>query len=459
MLHVVGLPRWMRFTPWMIVSGFLFSATPALSATPLEKALKSNPDALFAIHGSNTIGAHLAPALLTDYLNSQGAAQPELAATSVENERYVMAKLNSQQGRVLVAAHGSSTGFKAMSAGKADIWAASRPAKSKEIDAFKGQADLTSMSSEHVIAIDGLAILIHPRNPVEKLTKEQINLLFSGAIKNWKEVGGRDQAVHVYARDEASGTWDTFKSLVLGDKKLVASAKRYESNDQLSDDVSQDVGGIGFAGFASIRESKAVAVADSDTSPAILPSRLTIATEDYPLSRRLFFYTMGEPKNPLVKDFIEFVLSSKGQTVVGKTGFVEQNLLAVEPNLGDSVPESFKRMTANYQRLSVNFRFSEGRTKLDNKAQRDILRIVDYLKDSNREARDLMLIGFADQQTNEFRAQQISELRALSVQKALKKNGVEVKAFTGYGQYMQVAQSGGQTGASRNGRVEVWIRR
>ncbi|OZG74833.1 phosphate ABC transporter substrate-binding protein [Hahella sp. CCB-MM4] len=425
----------------------------------MDKALQSNPDDLFAIHGSNTIGAHLAPALVTEYLRLHDVKKPQLSNTKVENERYITASLNSHQSKVVLAAHGSSTGFKAIEAGNADIWASSRPAKDKEVDALREKADLSSMSSEHVIAIDGLAILVHPKNPIKKLTKAQLEQLFSGTIKNWKELGGKDQKVNIYARDEASGTWDTFKTLVLGKNKLVDTAKRYESNDQLSDDVSKDPGGVGFAGFASIRDSKAVAIADSDTSPAILPSRLSIATEDYPLSRRLFFYTLGVPQDAVVKDFIDFVLSSKGQKVVGETGFVEQNLLAVEPQLDDTVPESFKRMTANYQRLSVNFRFTEGRTKLDNKAQRDIQRVVDFLKDNSREARELMLIGFADQQSNEFRAQQISELRALSVQKALKKMGVEVKAFTGYGQYMQVAQSGGQTGASRNGRVEVWIKR
>ncbi len=444
---------------FLIVAGSVVPASSAATAAALlEPALKTDGKPLFAIHGSNTIGAHLAPSLVKKYLQSQGVEQAKLETTATENEILVSGQLNGKSAQVLVAAHGSSTGYRALAGGIADIWASSRPAKEKEIVSFLNQADLSSMASEHVIAIDGLAILVNSKNSLQVLTKDQVSKLFSGQIKNWSELGGADLAVHVYARDEQSGTWDTFKTLVLGDAKLVKSAKRYESNDQLSDDVSKDSGAIGFTGFASVRNSKALAIADGN-SQAIAPSRLTIATEDYPLSRRLFFYTVGTPKNPLIRDYLDFVLSSAGQALVGQSGFIEQNLIAVDVNLDNSVPESFKRMTNGYQRLSVNFRFAEGRTKLDNKAQRDLLRIVNYLKDEHKEARDLMLIGFADQQSNEFRAQQISELRALSVQKALKKQGVVVKAFTGYGHYMQVAQSGGSQGANRNGRVEVWIKR
>ena len=443
----------------LFTAGCALSVSPlAASATLVEQSLKADNQPLFAIHGSNTIGAHLAPSLVKEYLQSQGVVQAGLQESATENESLVSGKVGTKTANVLVAAHGSSTGYKALAAGQADIWASSRPVKEKEVASFMEQADLSALNSEHVIAIDGLAILVNPKNTLQQLSKAQLKQLFSGQIKNWSELGGPNLAVAIYARDEQSGTWDTFKTLVLGDAKLVKSAKRYESNDQLSDDVSKDPGGIGFTGFASVRESKALAIADGN-SPAIAPSRLSIATEDYPLSRRLFFYTVGTPKDPLVRDYLEYVQSNAGQTVVGQSGFIEQNLIAADVVLDSTVPVSFKRMTEGYQRLSVNFRFAEGRTKLDNKAQRDLQRIINYLQDEKRQARDLMLIGFADQQSNEFRAQQISELRALSVQKALKKKGVEIKAFTGYGQYMQVAQSGGAQGASRNGRVEVWIKK
>jgi len=406
------------------------------------------------IHGSNTVGATLAPMLVTGYLEQRSGQQAGSKSTGVENEQVLSARVDNRATEVLVAAHGSSTGFKALAAGQADIWASSRPVKPEEADQLRGRADLSALESEHVIAIDGLAILVHPSNPISQMSIDTLGQVFSGQIRNWSELGGSDRPIHLYARDDRSGTWDTFKSLVLGKKfTLDGNAERYESNDQLSDDVSHDPSGIGFSGLASVRDSKLLAISDGD-APALRPNQLTVASEDYPLSRRLFMYTNGREVPPLGAGLIEFSLGQEGQALVAESGFISQNPIAVKPEIGDSTPESFRRLTGNYHRLTVNFRFSEGRTKLDNKALRDLQRVQQYLIQNDRAANDLLLIGFADTQSHELRAQMISELRALSVRKALQKVDVPDVAYTGYGQYMPV----GGSGSSRNGRVEVWIK-
>jgi phosphate transport system substrate-binding protein len=160
-----------------------------------------------------------------------------------------------------------------------------------------------------------------------------------------------------------------------------------------------------------------------------------------------------------VQAFIEYVQSQPGQEIVARSGFFSQNPFSVEPAYDAGVPESFKRLTERYNRLSVNIRFAEGRTQLDNKAKRDLLRIQHYLQQSGKTGSDLMLIGFADQQTDELRAQMISELRALSVSKSLRELGIPVAGHTGYGHYMPVGSAGGDAGEQRNGRVELWVRR
>ena len=410
------------------------------------------------IHGSNTVGARLAPMLMTAYLEQYTGTEVTEQETRHENEKLLIAENQGATVTVKVAAHGSSTGYKALASGQAGIWASSRPVKDSEVEAMKDRADLTSLDNEHVIAIDGLAVLVHPDNPVSQMSMDTLARVFSGAITNWSEVGGPDLNISLYARDERSGTWDTFKTLVLGKKyPLAGSARRYESNDQLSDDVSKDPSAIGFAGLASVRNSKLLAISDGD-APALKPNQLTVASEDYPLARRLFMYTPGPATTAMAKDFIEFALGADGQAIVSRSGFISQNPMAVWPEFDSSVPESFRRLTGNYLRLTVNFRFAEGRTRLDNKAKRDVQRIADYLARENRSADDLMLIGFADRQSNELRAQMISELRALSVRKALNEQGVMDVAYTGYGQAMQIGSSGGDSGQRRNGRVEVWIK-
>lgn len=411
-----------------------------------------------AIHGSNTVGATLAPMLVEGFLHSQGTSRVITRNTGTENEAILIGERSDSPVRVMVAAHGSSTGFTALKAGVADIWASSRPIKSSEVSQMSRNTNLTELASEHVIAIDGLAILVHPSNPVNQLSIDTLGRIFAGQINNWAELGGRNLAINLYARDDRSGTWDTFKSLVLRKQlTLDTTAQRYESNDQLSDDVSKDPSGIGFAGLASVRNSKVLAISDG-TAPALKPNQLTVASEDYPLARRLFMYTPGEQTTPLAKSFIEFALGQEGQAIVSRSGFVSQNPIAVKPELDGNAPATFKRLTGNYQRLTVNFRFAEGRTRLDNKAQRDLTRVMSFLDSHNQSAEDVLLIGFADSQSNELRAQMISELRALSVRKALSREGLKNVAYTGYGHYMPVGTSGGVSGQQRNGRVEVWVR-
>ncbi|MDS1311084.1 substrate-binding domain-containing protein [Marinobacter xiaoshiensis] len=425
---------------------FLIFNAPVIQAEGME------------IHGSNTIGAELAPLLVEGFLKNRGSDPVRILANGKDNEKLLIGNQSGTPLRILVAAHGSSTGFKALEARKADVWASSRPVKPAEVQKMAGQTNLRDSGSEHVVAIDGLAVLVHQSNPVDQLDINTLAGIFSGKISNWSEVGGANRHINLYARDDRSGTWDTFKSLVLSEPhSLHSSARRYESNDQLSDDVSIDPGGIGFSGLASVRDSKVLAISDGQ-APALKPSRLTVASEDYPLSRRLFMYTHGNSASTIAKDFVEFVLSEEGQALVSTSGFVSQNPLAVKPDLAESTPPTFKVLTRNYSRLTVNFRFSEGRTTLDNKAQRDLQRIADFLSKKGLTSNDLMLIGFADQQTDELRAQMISELRALSVRKALADFGVRDVRYTGYGHYMPVGMAGGKSGQLRNGRVEVWIR-
>ena len=432
-----------------------FPKTSTVSSTLAAAVLAFQAQAYdLEIHGSNTVGATLAPMLVTGFLQADGKEPVVSGSTGVENETVLRATVNQTATEILVAAHGSSTGFKALASGQANIWASSRPVKPQEAEHFLDTADLTAPESEHVIAIDGLAILVHPSNPISQMSINTLGQIFSGQIRNWSELDGPDRPIHLYARDDRSGTWDTFKSLVLGKQfTLDGNAKRYESNDQLSDDVSRDPSGIGFSGLASVRDSKLLAISEGN-APALHPNQLTVASEDYPLSRRLFMYTPGSEIPPLSADLIRFALGQKGQALVAESGFISQNPIAVKPKFDDSTPKTFRRLTGHYHRLTVNFRFSEGRSKLDNKARRDLQRVQQFLMQNGRSADDLLLIGFADRQSHELRAQMISELRALSVRKALQEVGVPDVAYTGYGQYMPV----GGSGSPRNGRVEVWIK-
>ncbi len=419
----------------------------------------AGPVADLRIQGSNTIGANLGPALVAAMMAKQGLHSIHSVPATPPNEHTLIGTNDQgQRVRIDVAAHGSGTGFSALKAGQADLVASSRPIKDRELVELEALGDLKSPGAEQVIAIDGLAIILHPNNPLNQLNTEQLAKVFSGEINTWEMLGGIGGPIHLYARDEQSGTWETFKELVLSrnGQPLSPDAQRFESSEQLSDAVSHDPQAIGFIGLPYIRQAKAVAIVDGASQP-MLPLTSLIASEDYPLSRRLFFYLPPTSHNPLAKALIDFTQSSQGQAIVAQNGFVAQSVHASAVLAGAHMPEQYQGLTKHAQRLSVNFRFEEGSASLDNKARQDLLRVVDYLRTHGKLNKQVTLVGFGDAKGNPERAELLSKLRAMTVRRELAKSGVVLREIRGYGGQMPVAANTEDEGRLKNRRVEVWV--
>ncbi len=436
---------------------FLLALFPLYAASAPLPAPDQGP--ALRIQGSNTIGAALGPALAKGLMEHQGLQAVRIEPAQGANEQRVTGK--TRQGKTVsieVAAHGSSTGFMALKKATADLAASSRPIKDSELVDLEPLGDLKSPEAEQVIAIDGLAIILNPRNPLNTLNTEQLAQIFNGEISTWEALGGIGGPIHLYARDDQSGTYDTFKELVLRlrGKPLGAGAKRFESSEQLSDAVSQDPQGIGFIGLPYVRHAKAVAIVDGDSHP-MLPLNSLIATEDYPLSRRLFFYLPPSGHNPWAKALVDFTQSSKGQAIVAANGFIAQQVqaIAVEPRA--SMPEDYQAIARDAQRLTVNFRFEEGSASLDNKARQDLQRVVAYLKSHDKLDKQVTLVGFGDAKNDPQRAALLSKLRAMAVRRELVKNGVVLRDIRGFGAQMPVAANTADEGRIKNRRVEVWV--
>ncbi|WP_313450086.1 substrate-binding domain-containing protein [Stutzerimonas kunmingensis] len=444
---------WNRALPLLLVT--LGSASGNSLAAP-----PTPPDgsAVLRVHGSNTVGAKLAPMLVAGLFEAKGLQSVRIAPAGKENEQRITAL--DERGRTvqaLVAAHGTGTGFAGLKDGTADLAAASRSIKQSEAQSLSALGDMRSAESEQVIAIDGLAVIVHPDNPVQALSVEQVARLFAGEITSWRELGGADVAVELHARDDQSGTYDTFKELVLNSQgqALATSAVRYESNDALSQAVSRRSGAIGFVGLASVGKSKALAITDGDSQP-MPPSQALVATEDYPLSRRLFLYADPQKQSAWTREFLSFVHSPEGQAIVEKSGYVAQAIAPIRLPLQTTMPEAYQQLAKEAQRLTVNFRFAEGSAQLDNKAQRDVQRLIDYLNSHDKQMNAAVLVGFGDARNDPARTALLSKLRAMAVRRELARGGILVKEINGLGDQLPVA-SNSEAGRIKNRRVEVWV--
>ncbi|MGA4321254.1 substrate-binding domain-containing protein [Ectopseudomonas hydrolytica] len=455
-LPAADLDPWGR-TLFLLLLGFLCYGLPLSVFAALPASQGNQP--VLRIQGSNTIGAKLGPELVKGLFEAQGLRDIRSEAGAAENEQRLLAR--QADGRAVIveiAAHGSGTGFTSLKDGSADLAASSRPIKDGEAANLAALGDLRSPQSEQVIAIDGLAIIVHPSNPVGALSVDQVAQLFSGQISDWSALGGRPGAVRQYARDDNSGTYDTFKELVLapGGRSLAGTAQRFESSTQLSDAVAGDPNGIGFIGLPYIRQAKAVAIAAGDSQP-MPPSTTLIATEDYPLSRRLFIYNQPQLDNPWARALIDFAHSPRGQAIVDSTGFIAQTVQAVQVAPDAQLPADYRQLAEQAQRLSVNFRFQEGSATLDNKAQRDLQRVMDYLRQHDKLQGKVVLVGFGDAKSDPERAELLSKLRAMAVRRELARQGVLFREVTGLGGELPVAANNEEHGRIRNRRVEVWV--
>ena len=213
--------------------------------------------------------------------------------------------------KVTVQGGGSGTGIKMVGEGTVDIGNASRKIKDKEKDLYP---DLVGT----IIAYDGIAIVVHPSNPVENLTKQQLQDIYAGKITNWKEIGGEDREIVVVTRAEGSGTRDTFIELVMNKGKVEETSRALQkpSNGAVKATVAGNESAIGYIGLGYVDDTvKPVKINN------ILPSSETVKNGTYPISRALYMYTKGEPSG-VTKDFIDFVLSKEGQNIVEEIGYI-----------------------------------------------------------------------------------------------------------------------------------------
>lgn len=435
---------------------------PAPPADPVAALFAGPATTAIRIHGSNTVGEKLSPSLVEAFLKSKGSTLVAARSGASPEEKEMRARIPGRQdvAAVEVFAHGSSTAFADLGQGTATIGQSSRRIKPEERDALLAvSGDLTLPSGEHVIALDGVAVIVHPSNGIGTLTLAQLAKLFAGEVQDWSELGGRPGPVRVIARDEKSGTWDTFKSLVLGPakKELKPGATRLESSGDLVKAVAADPSAIGFVGLPYVRESvAAVALSSDEGGLALLPTPFTVSTEDYPLSRRLYLYTPTTKDDSWAREFVDFAISDAGQRVVAENGFVSQTPRSEKVRSEPFQPAAYRALAGEGERLSLNFRFESGRDGLDNKAVRDLERLVRWL--AANPAREVVLVGFADTSGDAKRNTALSLQRARSVERELLSRGIRPAEVKGLGQALPVAANTTEDGRNRNRRVEVWVR-
>ena len=217
---------------------------------------------------------------------------------------------------ITVSESGSGNGAKALLNGTCDIANLSRHLKDSEKQAM---AEKGVKPVAHDVAYDALPVIVHPSNKVKGLTVEQTRDIYTGKVSNWKEVGGFDQEIVVISRDTNSGTFETFKELVLGKEAKIKEGAEYAgSNGAVRQRVQMTKGAIGYACLGFVDHSvKALEIG------GVAPSQESVLAKTYPVARELFMFTNGEPAaGSLAATLIGMSRTQKGREIVEEIGFV-----------------------------------------------------------------------------------------------------------------------------------------
>lgn len=242
------------------------------------------------IKGSDTIGAKLVPQLAEAF------------------------KAKHPDATFEIAAEGSTTGIAAVIDGTAQIGMASRRAKMEEVSKATGQNKTLKPT---IIAHDGMCCIVHASNPLNGLTKKQVEQIFTGDVTDWSAVGGKAGAISVYTRNTSSGTYSEWKEMAMKKRDYASSSQKMAGNEQIAAEVGKNPNGIGYVGlaYANAKGIKVIAVEGQKPEPG------SIRNGSYPYSRLLYYYTNGEPTG-IAKQFVDFTLSPAGQAIVNQVHFV-----------------------------------------------------------------------------------------------------------------------------------------
>ena len=262
-----------------------YTAMLALGALLTGSALAEK----VVIAGSDTLGAKMVPQLKEGFV---------AAGNDIDFE---------------IAAEGSSQAFTTLLAGTADIGMSSRGAKDSEKNSFtaKGQKLV-----EHVAAWDMIGVVVNEKNGVRNLTLKQIEGIFTGDIKDWSEVGGKAGKISAYTRNTSSGTYKTFQGLAMAKRDYGSNTQKMAGNEQIATEVAGNVNGIGYVGLAYTGKEglKTVKVDGVSAKPR--------NKAEYPLSRKLYYYTIGEPTGAS-KKFLDWAIKSDpAKEIVDRVGFI-----------------------------------------------------------------------------------------------------------------------------------------
>lgn len=419
------------------------------------------------LSGSTTIGLDLIPTLSKSYLEEKlNATNVQIIHTTKELTE-IVGWVKGEKTTIRVFPRGTAKGFQDLGSKKTCIVMASRQILDKErgdlINTRNG--DLFSEKHENIIGLDGIAVVAHPDLPIDTLTLQDLNDIFSCKKKNWSELGGPNLPIKVILEEKNSSSLVFLNQMLRSKKKQIfcKDIQRFKSMERISEHIIKNEGSISILPLSKINKTKILNIKVANL-PIFKPTRFNIALENYPLTRRLYLYSSEGKNKKNINNFLKYALSQRGQEVIDSIGFVSlnpvkyiKNQQAKNQNELLQLPTEYKKIIHNAAQLSTNIRFYANTMQLDVRGLKDLNNIAAQLKGQTN--KKILLVGFSDNTDNTDLQRSVAASRANSVKRVLMDNGIDANRIQTYGlgSSYSVADNNTENGRRKNRRVEIWL--
>ncbi len=436
----------------------------------------------FSIAGSGAMGRDLLPTLIEVFALDRGGDLEVSTAADGAQTYSVLEADGSVFASITIQASTAENGFAGLMEGSALVGMSTRRVNTTERAAFNlsGKGQLDSPEQEQILALDAVIAAVNPQNPVQVLSLAQLGAIFEGEITNWAQVGGNNAPIRLYRESDAADTSQIFytAAMAAGEHSYASTAIVLASEAAVSDAVAADTNGIGLTSYAQERNAKAVTLR-SVCGELFEPTEFSIKTEEYPLTQRLYLYTVKGAVPDVAAEFLAFAGSDAAQSVIRNSGFVDQsatraNLDAQGRRMAQAIVSSSGRtellqlqnLTSSMldaERLSFTLHYgADG--QLDARAQADVVRLGAMIREGALASRQLLVLGFSDN-TRDANAQ----LRATQTVAQNVRDAVVVATGRanlgnlrispiGYGRLMPLSCNETARGRGSNNRVEIWVK-
>lgn len=430
----------------LLACALLVVSTPASAQEDAER---------LRIHGSNTMGVHLVPALVESWLRDTGYEDIRRKARG-PSMLEIHASRDGTPLIVEIGKRGSASGFADLIDGNAELAMSVRPPDAHELVAAWQLGDLGSPDQEHVIALDGVVAIVHATNPIRHLDAAQLRAIYEGRVTDWSQLGGPNRPIRALVGRAGTASGEFFRASVM---RGVPVAARVQSHPRVAAGVAADPDAIGIVPLRSRVPAAARPLAIADGGVPVYPTRLGVLSEDYPLLRRYSLYG-GQMMSALGRSFALHTITRAAQEAVERAGhFATMLRPAPQPRLFDLAPE-YRDLVAGAQRLPLSLRFNPRgvHSVFDSRAARDLDRIVALLQRPAFRERRAVVIAFGHPDNGgDIVSTLVTNDRADLVATYLGERGVVVGRSHGFGASRLLASPQSAAARYRNERVEVWV--